>query len=280
MDLAVGFAIIGVGLWKRWKPRTPISIDEPYLLNVPPEIRLVLYDFLFIHDDEETVSSFLTPLLTCRLIYEEALPLAFTRANFILPLRRFHDYHRPWEDGPFLSPPILKLPAPKLDLVRSLTFHWDLPSIEPRSLRRLFSELSLSPLRLKQLTFVITHPSCLSSFQSKYAFLMHRAYQFASYVMEELPLMENVDKTIFLSPGMDNKRNFQYLFFPDKPIFGTESYFLGQYRAILRPKKLGGWKYTVVQEEKRDVATWRLELTHPDPDEAPSAEEEKSESEA
>ncbi|KAF2469899.1 uncharacterized protein BDR25DRAFT_304291 [Lindgomyces ingoldianus] len=265
MDLAFGFALIGYGLLKRrWKPKTPISINEPYLLNIPPEIRLVLYDFLFIQERHERACNFLVPLLTCRLIYEEANPLAFTRTNFILPLRRsFAAPPEFYKDGPFLSPPILKLSASKLDLVRNITLLWNFPSLELRSLSRLFSELALSPVHLKQLTFIITDPKCLSPFQYKYSPLFPEIRDFAKYVMEDLPFMQNVEKIVFISPGIDNKKNFQHLFDPEKPAIRVGSDDQGHFVVDVQSKRLGGWKYAVVRAGK-EVTKWRLELTHPD----------------
>ena len=55
MDLVLGVAYAGYHLWKhRRRPR--IQIDPPYLLNIPPEIRLVIYDFLFDDNDDDDVA--------------------------------------------------------------------------------------------------------------------------------------------------------------------------------------------------------------------------------
>ncbi|KAF2795355.1 hypothetical protein K505DRAFT_360241 [Melanomma pulvis-pyrius CBS 109.77] len=255
MDLALGLAFAGYHLLKnRRRPR--INIDEPYLLNIPPEIRLIIYEIVFEEPEESQLASkCLEPLLTCRQIYQEAHQRAFVRTNFYYRITSMHP--------PYWSPTILRLSASKLRCVRKITILWEGTQLEVVVLRRFFFALACGPLKLEHLAFVITNQYTLERFLFKYGPLYPHIQEFGQYVTEELPLMDNVDKIVFPSPAIDVKKTFQYLFAPDKPRiqFGTIPGFPNPQRV---PKKMGSWKYTVVRESK-DVKTWRLELTHPEP---------------
>ncbi|KAF2241177.1 hypothetical protein BU26DRAFT_182490 [Trematosphaeria pertusa] len=263
MELVLAFAYSGYHLWKH-RRKSRIDVAEPYLLNIPAEIRLLVYDFLFDEQDEtQSASTFLLPLLACRLIHHEACQRAFTRANFSLKIRN--------ASSPYWSPAILKVPYRKLSCVRNITILWDSNMLETKDLRRFFYELECGPLNLDRLTFKITSPFSRAPFRAKYAPLFPAAQNFSKYVMEELRLLPNVDKVVVPNPSIEIKRNFQYLFDPEKPNlrFGGTP---GNPTIEAVEKTLGVWKYTVVREGK-DVRYWRLELTHPKADASGSEDE-------
>jgi hypothetical protein len=258
MDLVLGVAYAGYHLWKhRRRPR--IEIDTPYLLNIPPEIRLVIYDFLFDEgdddDDDETRSpaEYLEPLLTCRLIHDEAYPKAFARANFFLVVKH--------ASSPFWTPQILTLPARKLRYVRKIIIHWDTAVLDVDTLRRFFNELAYGPLNLSRLTFTVRNPHCLAPFRFQFALFFPGNRDFAKFATEELPLMDNVQKVVFTSPSIEKKRYFQYFFDPKKPGITADETAGGATLRLVK-KKLGDWDYNVIRCGE-DVRTWRLELTHP-----------------
>lgn len=138
---------------------TPPLAQQSRLLNIPTELRLIIYDYVFDTGDDDfaiekddggfdSPAKFLALLLTCKLIHNEASALAFQRANFLLPIKALH--------GPFLSPKILTLPEWKLANVRRLTVIWEVcwdvrPRKHPGHL--FFSELANAPLNLACLTF-------------------------------------------------------------------------------------------------------------------------------
>ncbi|KAF1993722.1 hypothetical protein P154DRAFT_582496 [Amniculicola lignicola CBS 123094] len=250
MDLAIGFAIVGYGLWKHHQ-RSPISVDAPYLLNIPAEIRLVIYDFIFDDPTSVPTSEFLRPLLTSRLIYREAHQRGFTRANFNLLIK-----HR---SGPYLSPRILRLPAPILRLVRNITILWDSITLDVKYFRRFFVELAYGPLNLDRLTFIFKCKFAQSMFRTSRAPLYPDVRSFSKFLLGELAVMENVRKIVFPSPGIQSKRNFQLLFDPKKPCLRDRE----SMESETVPKKLGDWQYSLFREDK-DVKNWVLELTHPD----------------
>ncbi|KAF2259329.1 hypothetical protein CC78DRAFT_537176 [Lojkania enalia] len=252
-DLAVGAVIVGYGMWRRChrRPKT-IEIDMPYLLNVPAEIRLLIYEFVFNEPDQQSASSFLRPLLTCQQIYHEAYRYAFLRSRFVLPVDS--------PAGPFLSPHILRLPSSKLSYLRYLEITWSCTFCNIHEISRLFVELSRGPLRLDQFTFSIRLPACKNPFCSKLAPVYRETREFGRYVMEELPLMDNVQKIVIPSPGISIKKSYQMLFAPNKPCLKLG----GSADAPtirLSAKKLGNWRYTVIRDGT-DVRRWKLELTH------------------
>jgi hypothetical protein len=231
------------------------------LSTAPPPVRLVRKSLLELFNTSSFAlissvpSAFLEPLLTCRLIYQEAFPRAFSKANFFLVVKRVS------LNTPFWSPQILTLPESKLRCIRRITVHWDNALLDTLYLRKLFRELECGPLNLSELTFTVRNKHCLEPFRFKFALFFPGNRDFARYITEELPLLDNVKKIVFTSPSIERKRYFQYLFDPKKP--GVEASQTGG-GAVLRmvKKKLGDWEYNVVRCGT-DVTTWRLELTHP-----------------
>ncbi|KAF2874245.1 hypothetical protein BDV95DRAFT_327727 [Massariosphaeria phaeospora] len=261
MDLAIGVAV--AGYYYLWTP--PNAQPPPdTLLRVPPEVRLRVYDYLFDEQDAtQSTSQFLRPLLTCRLIYTEAWPMAFSRADFHCHTPEF--YNRRFDMNSsvanFMTTKILRLPSVKLDRVRNVTISWRRGQLSVEELRRLFRELQYSPVQLDRLTFKIKHMNVLAQFGCKNAPLSPTVRDFALYVTWELPLLDNIKKIVFPSPDMEAKRNYQHLFAPDKPRISTSA--IGGYTTFEPvPKKLGDWQYKVLREEP-SVKTWILELTHP-----------------
>jgi hypothetical protein len=136
----------------------PILRPRSYLLNIPAELRVQIYEYVFetsdddyaLEDDNgefESPAKFLAPLLTCKLIHNEAYPLAFQHANFLIPVQCI------WVS--YISPRILALPDSKLVHVRRITIIWDVswtcrPYEHPAL--KLFSELAEAPLNLTCLT--------------------------------------------------------------------------------------------------------------------------------
>lgn len=253
--MALGVAFAGYHLWKHRKRCSLVEVEHSYLLNLPAELRLMIYDFVFDEPDEEqSPSQFLLPLLTCRLIYQEAYPRAFRRANFVLRV--------PISKAPFWTPQTLTLPACKLQHVRRIHVLWDSSLLEIPDLRRFFYELEHGPLHLSELVFIVRNPHSLAPFRFKYATLFPGVRDFGKYVMEELPVMDNVKRVVFPSPAIEAKRTFQHLFDPRKPRITVDDAF-GVPSVSTVNKKLGGWKYTVVRDG-RDVKDWRLELMYPE----------------
>ncbi|KAF2728605.1 hypothetical protein EJ04DRAFT_91704 [Polyplosphaeria fusca] len=258
VDLAVGVAIVGYGVWKRFQPRRPktIDIDVPYLLNIPPEVRLLVYDFVFDDADDRVPLDFLQPLLTCKQVHDEAFPLAFSRSRFLFPVRTI--------EPPFFSPRILKLPAAKLSRVRHIEIAWHCHIHDPNTFDAFFFQLAHGPLCLDELTFTIKLRQCLNVFRLKWAAVHPQPRDFAKYITQNLLLMDNVQKVVFPNPGIEIKRNYQLLFAPNKPCLrlgGTED----APTVEMAPKQLGGWHYSVVREGK-NMKSWRLELTQPRPE--------------
>ncbi|KAF2120228.1 hypothetical protein BDV96DRAFT_642074 [Lophiotrema nucula] len=252
-DLAVGLAVVGYGVWKRYRPQRPktIDIDEPYLLNIPAEIRLIIYDFVFGDDsDERPARERLEPLLICRQIHDEAFPTAFARTKFVLTEEERLAL-------PFWSPRILRLPAPKLNRLRNLELAVARPPASLKVFAQLFHELEHGPLCLSALTlrFLATDASM---FHHRLAPVLPETAGLCRYILEELPLLDNVKKIVIPNPGVKIKRSFQLLFAPNKPRLQ-----LGNDRTVRTvAKKLGRWEYNIIMEDK-DVKTWRLELVHP-----------------
>jgi hypothetical protein len=265
MDLALSLAYAGYHLWKNRSNRYRIkpSRPQPYLLNIPPEIRLIIYEFLFqtpetTHDttisQTPSTAQFLEPLLTCRLMYEEAHAYAFQHANFY--------FSQSLCDGPYLNPRLLQLPAHKVKHVRRLWILWRTPHLSPTVLRRLFSEIQHAPLHLSQLTFLVLDLRTLEAFRFKYALFFPLVREFGAYITGELPLLQNVQRIVLPSPGVVHKRTWQHLFDPEKPALAVMDTAHGPTVEATR-KPLGRWKYEVRRAE--EVGEWRLELSQPGP---------------
>lgn len=145
--------------------------------------------------------------------------------------------------------------------MKKVTVLWDSPLLPIPSLHRLFVELSCLPLELETLTFTITNPHCLAPFRFKYASLFPGVRDFGVYVLEQLPLLDNVGKIVFEGMGVEGKRTFQHLFDPAKPrIVMERDAAHGPSLGIVR-KKLGDWNYVVVREGT-DVRRWSVELVN------------------
>ncbi|KAH7128480.1 hypothetical protein B0J11DRAFT_272182 [Dendryphion nanum] len=247
--------------WTNDKDRNahPIEQHHAKLLQLPAEIRLLIYDILFPPFDlgdihSPTVS--LTPLLICKLIYLETFSLAFSRACFVLKV------HHP--TGPHWNPKILVLPSHKLVLVQNITVKWDSPVVRAQHLDIFFQELARQSLRLKHLSFVVTHKYACAPFASKSALALHSVHAYAKYFMEALPLLDNVDKIVIPNPGLVNKYLFRALFDSDAAEDHRDGIITNNLVATNDRMKWSRDRKCKAVVQGNDLNTWRLEITHPD----------------
>lgn len=193
------------------------DISPSHLINIPPELRLIIYDFLFDYDLENDVENrqsmppawFLEPLLTCRLIHEEAYAQAFQRCNFdicvgmtpvlarLRPGSLNHLARRPPDVGlgsHFWEPRISLLRPEKIERVKRIVVHWDVALVKSgfvENLREFFHGVAQGPLRLSRLVF-------RQKFDMSLMFRYFDIWDVLRYGLWELPPL-NVAEVLFPS---------------------------------------------------------------------------------
>src|SRR5690242_17283978 len=64
------------------------SVEQQRLLHLPPEVRLIIYRFLLVHDTPISLTKYFaldsSLVRTCSLFRQEGIPIFFGRNNFIL----------------------------------------------------------------------------------------------------------------------------------------------------------------------------------------------------
>ncbi|KAF2642124.1 hypothetical protein P280DRAFT_541706 [Massarina eburnea CBS 473.64] len=220
--------------------------EESYLLKIPAELRLNIYDYTFTkNDDSQAVPAFLAPLLTCRLIYQEAHQLAFNRAYFTL--RAFSIRDR------FFAPAILRLPHTKRTDIRTLIVLWG-TSGAPHDLIQFFFEMDQSSIRLDKLIFnAVTPPNARFHELTPRDELRVIPLRYGQHIIMALPPLANVQRVFIGQPHFEYDKMFDV-------VFGLRS--LRYYPPPVAIEDLPkDWTY-IEHRTGNHAAQWSLELLH------------------